>query len=441
MRLFGPSTPPLLGSETAPLVRRAMERARLVGHFALVQSLVQLCAFASGILLVRYLDQRDYAWFTIANTVQGAINVLADIGISIGLVSIGGRVWHERERFSQLIATGQKLRWRLGAVAVLGGTPVLYFLLARNGAPPAYSFTLIAVLLAGLAAQLSFSVLNVVPRLVSDLGRLQTIDFAGALFRLVALVACAFVFLNALVAVLVGSLAALLQYLMIRRAAGRVVDLHASENPEDRRAMLGFIKSQAPNAIFFCIQGQITIFLISFFGERAGAVAELGALGRLAMIFAVMAQLLANIFIPAFARAQTSRRIAWQYAAIVSSVSAFGGFVLVSAAFFPNEFLFVLGNKYAHLERELFLMVAGTVANALISTLWLLNASKAWVRGSWLYIPATLATQVALIPWLDFSSVYDVLVFNLISTLPNFLVNLILAVRGFAQLRQGRPAA
>jgi hypothetical protein len=77
--------------------------------------LVQLIGFAAGILLVRQLDQHEYALFTIANTMQGTINVLADIGISIGLISIGGRVWQDRNRFGELISTGLKLRRKLGA--------------------------------------------------------------------------------------------------------------------------------------------------------------------------------------------------------------------------------------------------------------------------------------------------------------------------------------
>ena len=81
----------------------ALHRARIVGSFAFAQAAVQVIGFLSGILLVRYLDQRDYAFFTIANTMQGTINVLADIGISIGLVSIGGRVWQDRQRFGELI--------------------------------------------------------------------------------------------------------------------------------------------------------------------------------------------------------------------------------------------------------------------------------------------------------------------------------------------------
>jgi hypothetical protein len=69
----------------------------------------------------------------------------------------------------------------------------------------------------------------------------------------------------------IGSGTLLLQYLMLRRYARDVIDLRAEENADDRRAMIGFIRNQAPNAIFFCLQGQITILLITIFGHRAGA--------------------------------------------------------------------------------------------------------------------------------------------------------------------------
>ena len=95
--------------------------------------------------------------------------------------------------------------------------------------------------------------------------------------------------------------------------------------------MVGFIKNQAANAVFFCLQGQITVFLISFFGSRATSVAEVGALGRLAMIFAVMGQLLTNIFVPAFARCQSAAKLRLQYFAQPVSVRS-GEQILTSTA-------------------------------------------------------------------------------------------------------------
>ena len=438
MSFFGPFTRPLLNEATMPVIRQALQRARLIGNFAFAQGLVQLIGFASGILLVRWLDQNEYAYFTIANTMQGTINVLGDIGISIGLVAIGGKVWQDRHRFGQLIATARHLRTKLGLVAIVVVTPILYWLLARNGAPPTYAAVLIGAILIGLLIQFSLGILSVVPRLHSDLSRIQKIDLTGAIVRLIVLVGCAFLFLNAAVAIFVSAMAFLLQFWMLRRYAARMVDLDAPENAEDRSAIKGFIKSQAANAVFFCLQGQITVFLISFFGSRAASVAEVGALGRLAMIFTVLGQLHLNVFVPAFARCQTRTRLRWLYFAIVGGVTAFCLAVIGAAAFFPNQFLFVLGDKYAHLQTELLLMIAGTVMNVLTGTLWVLNASKGWIAGSWLYIPLTLATQIVLIPYTDFSNVTQVLIFNLISSVPNLLLNMVLSYRGF---RNFEPAA
>jgi hypothetical protein len=221
---------------------------------------------------------------------------------------------------------------------------------------------------------------------------------------------------------------------MLRRYVAGVVDLNAAENEEDRAAMRGFIRSQAANAVFFCLQGQITVFLISFFGKQVSSIAEVGALGRLAMIFAVLSNLMANIFAPAFARCQAARKMRWQYLVIVGGVGCFSLVIVAAAALFPREFLFVLGNKYAHLEKELLLMVGGSVLTAFAGTLWALNSAKAWITGSWLYIPLTIGTQVALIPVTDFSSVTGVLTFSLVSSIPSLLLNLVLSYRGFRSL-------
>lgn len=431
MPFFGPTSPPLLNETALPVIRRALDRVRVVGTFAAVQAAVQLIGFLSGILIIRYLDQHEYAYFTIANTMQGTINLLADMGISVGLVSIGGKVWNDRRRFGELVNTALSMRRKLGAVAILLITPVLYFMLMNNGASAIYSAVLSALVIGGLVVQLSIHVFNVVPRLRSDVGFIQTIDVIGSIARLLALIVLMFIFLNAGMAVAVAAAALLLQYWLLRRYVVRAIELDAPENPEDRAAMRGFIRNQAANAVFYCLQGQITVWLISIFAHRASAVAEVGALGRLAMIFAVLTNLLTNIFAPAFARCRSPRRLRWQYAAIVGGVSAFCLVVIAAAALFPREFLWVLGGKYAHLERELVLMVAGAVLGALTGTFWSLNAARAWIAGAWLYIPLTLVTQIALIPFTDFSSVRDVLIFNLISAVPNLLLNFVMSMRGF----------
>ncbi len=435
MSFFGPISTPVLDESSTPLIRRALHRARVVGNFALVQAIVQIIGFMSGILIVRTLEQREYAYFTIANTMQGTINLLADIGVSVGLVSIGGRIWQDRHRFGELINTALSLRKKLGALVVLAITPVMYFMLVKNGASISYTALLIVVVLIGLGFQLSIGVLGVVPRLRADIGRIQMIDITAAVGRLLALAGLLFVFLNAGIAVAVASAVSLLQYAMLRNYAAGVIDLDAPENPEDRHSIVRLIKHLAANSVFYCFQGQITIFLISFFARHATSVAEVGALGRLAMIFSVLTNLLTNVFVPAFARCQNKGKMRWLYAAIIGGVVVFSLSIISGAWIFPDEFLFVLGSKYAHLHRELLLMVAGAVLSALTGTFWALNASKAWVSGAWLYIPLTLVTQIVLIPYTDFSSVAGVLIFNLLSAIPNLLLNMVMSYRGFRSLQ------
>src|SRR6202171_789378 len=240
MGLFYPISPPLLEARSAPTVRHAFQRARIVGNFAIVQAVVQIIGFLSGILLVRTLEQREYAYFTIANTMQGTINLLADIGISVGLVSIGGRVWQDRHRFGQLISTALSVRRKLGAVAIIIVTPVLYFLLVKNGASFFYTAVLIVVVLAGLLIQLSLGVLDVVPRLRSDIARIQSIDLTGAIARLLVLVTLMYFFLNAGVAIAVATATLLLQYGMLRKYVARVIDLDAPETAEDSGRLFWF---------------------------------------------------------------------------------------------------------------------------------------------------------------------------------------------------------
>ncbi len=431
MGFFGPITPPTLDESSAPVIRRALHRARIVGNFALVQATVQLLGFFSGILLIRYLSQSEYAYFTIANTMQGTINVLADIGITVGLTSIGGRVWHDRHRFGELVKTALIFRRKLGLLAVAVVTPVMLFMLVRNGAPSLYAAILVIIVVVGLLVQFSVGVLSVVPRLLSNLRWIQVIDLAGAILRLTLVGALLFVFLNAGVAVLIATIGLVVQYRMLRSYVRGVIDFDAPENEEDRREIYRLTKHLAANAVFYCVQGQITVFLISLFAHRSSAVAEVGALGRLAMVFTVLSNLLTNIFVPAFARCQDRRRLRWLYFGILGGVTVFSLVILGGAQFFPREFLFILGSKYSHLEHELLLMVGVAVASALTGTFWALNASKAWVSLAWLYIPLTLATQAVLIPFTDFSSVASVLTFNLLSAIPNLFLNVILSLRGF----------
>src|SRR5947199_7498846 len=175
MSFLVPVSPPLLDEGSTPILRRAFDHARRIGNYTLVQATVQLIAFSSGILLVRWLPQQEYAFYTIANAMQATLMLLADIGISVGLVSIGGRVWQDRHRFGELINTGLAVRRKLAGAAAIIVAPILYAMLTKNGASSVYTLLLIVVVLAGFSVQLSVDFYCVVPRLRSDFGHIHSI--------------------------------------------------------------------------------------------------------------------------------------------------------------------------------------------------------------------------------------------------------------------------
>jgi len=418
----------------SPVGSSFRRRANILSKFVSVQVAVQLMGVASGILLVRTLSQTEYAYFTLAFSMLSTMSILADSGIGIALSSIGGRVWNDRERFGQLINTALKLRRYLASIAVIAVTPILVWLLIRSGAPRLYAAGITITLLVGLNYQLLSGVLMIVPRLHSQIKRVQALDSLAAATRLVLLVAAYFIFLNAEVAVAATIVSVIVQYVVLRRWVRDDVDLAAPVNNEDQLTMLGIVKHQAPNAVFYCIQGQLTVWLISVFGNTR-SIAEVGALGRLSMIFAIINATMTSIVLPAFARCQSPRELRVRYSQVVCAFVLLGLSLIAAAALFPDQILWILGSKYAHLRNELLLMMIMSAFSNVIAAMWLLNSTKAWIKYSWLNIPSVVLTQIVLLALLDVSTVRGVILFGIFSLVPNFLLNSMLTVRGLSERR------
>ncbi len=102
---------------------------KTLSKFISIQLIIQALGFASGILLVRNLDKQEYAYLTLANSMQGAMNVLADSGIGSALSAIGGKVWQDPYRFGQLINTAMHIRRYLAILTITIVTPILMWML------------------------------------------------------------------------------------------------------------------------------------------------------------------------------------------------------------------------------------------------------------------------------------------------------------------------
>ncbi len=407
---------------------------KIIGKFVSVQIFVQALSLASGIFLVRTLEQQQYAYFTIANTMQATMNLLADTGIRMSLSAKGGQVWQDRYRFGQLINTAMKLRYSLAAISITVVTPILIWMLLRNGASVAYTVLITIVVLLGLSSQLTTGVLMVVPHLHSQISRVRNLDLLSAIFRLILLGIGYLTFWNAGIAIASVSVVAFFQRAILGSWVSEKIDTDAPVNEEDRKFIIGTITNVLPNSIFFCIQGQLSIFLISIFGSTEN-IAEIGALGRLAVVFTILNSVMNAIVLPSFSRCQSFATLRKRYFHILSLFLLFGLLLIVISVVFPRELLWILGGKYSHLTNELTLMMILTVTNYLVGLMSSLNFSKAWVQQVWIEIPLRIALQVFLLIWLDISTIQGVILLGLFSNIAPFIVNAMLTYRGLMNFK------
>jgi O-antigen/teichoic acid export membrane protein len=399
---------------------------RLLAGFGSVQMVIQVLGFLSGILIVRHLSKQDYAWFTIANSLVSTLGMIADSGVSAAVSSVGGTIWQDNAQFGSLIRTALTLRRKFAILTVIVVTPIFIWLLVKNQAPGWTVAVVVSAALMGFSLQLTAGILGIVVSLRQEIRRMQSLGLAAAVLRLSLVASACLVFFDARVAVIIGLCGPGLSTWFLRQWVKTSVDWNAQERSDYRSRILAVVKKQAPLTIFFCVQGQIIVWLISIFGSEE-RVAEIGALGRFAMIFVVLSSVMNSIVVPRFARCQNPsvlRRRYWQVTTGFALLA--GSFVALSAAF-PRPLLWVLGGKYANLLDDVWLMMLSSSLAALFATQFALTYSKAWIAPAMISIPMEIVTQIILIQFLDLSTVRGVLWLSFGSFIPPILLNMIIA--------------
>lgn len=387
-----------------------------VANFFGVQVIVQIVTMLSGLLLLRVMSKSEYAFYTIANTMQITIGILSDSGISAALSAIGGLVWQDKRRFGELIQTALEFRRRFGVAVFFIIGPLMWWLLYSNGAGIFYSSLLSIIVLSSSSLSLIHGVLVVVPRLNSRFKQIQNAELMLATLRLSLVGLASFLFLDAAVAVTIYMVTLAIQNFLYRRWAKVDADLSAPTNVQDRKKIWEMVRFQAPNSIFACLQGQIFVVLIGFFGNTTD-VANVGALFRLTVIFTIVHSMMTNMVLPRFARCQVKSQLKQMYFQIIGFYFFISAILISAVAIMPAPFLWLLGNKYANLQSELIYFAFATCAAAMAGILFALVSTRGWLKYAWLSIPITLGSQILMIPFLDLSSIQNIALLGAIPSL------------------------
>ncbi len=386
--------------------------------FASVQLVVQAIGFGTGILILRNLPKREYALYTLCNTILAAVLVLSDGGISSAMTAIGGRVWHDRGRLSQLMRTALRLRRLMASVALPVVITALVWLLRRNGAGPDQIAVLVTIVLVGCGLELVTRIYAVALRLKSEVREIQKQGLVSAMVKFAVVATAVSVRFNVEIATLSVVAGFAVQYWMLQKWGHTHLDAHAEPDPEMRREIISVVRRQSPHTVYYCLQAQIMVWLISIFGN-ADRVAEVGALSRLAVVFSILSALMSDLLFPAFARTQHPAMVRLRYLQILIVFLMASGTLIAVVALFPGQVLSVLGARYSGLHREGVLMAVSSVLVTLAGVTWSLNSARAWIVPPALYIPVAVVLQVVLIHLLNLSTVQGVLTLSILTAIPD----------------------
>ena len=410
-----------------------------IGRFGLIQGCVQLFLAAAGLVIIRSLPKNEYAIFVIVNSIQVACIQLADLGVGIGVRSIGGRVYNDRARLGQLVTTALGLRRQFLLIAIPICLPVMVWLLSRNGASVSQIVELSFIVVAAVIPLLGVSIWTVTLLLHDEYQKIQRLDLGNALLRFGLILGLALSRMNAALAALVGALVNSTQALFLRRWARRHVDVTAPPNQQDHHELVRLSLKSLPNTIFFCFQAQVTLLIFTWIGNSTG-IADISALGRLALLFTVFSVMFGNLLGPRFARCQDPVRLRRLYVFLLGGTAVVLLPVWAAAALFPTPFLWLLGAKYAGLQRECGWVVASGCLSQLAGVMWNMSSSRAWISvQAFAFIPVILSAQLIAALFLDLRNFHNVVIFNLITAIAPIPVYAIDAYIGLRAALTGKP--
>lgn len=396
----------------SPHYSRMLEWSKLVAITGSAQLFIQAIGLVSGILVIRLLPTEQYALYTLANTMLGTIIVVADGGIATGVMATGGRLWQDRRQLGVAIATGLDLRRKFAALVLLAAVPILLLLLYRHSHDWLLAGLIVASLIPTFLAALSGTLLEIAPRLHQDIKSLQKIEVASNFGRLLLMVPLLLVFPWSYVALVSAGIPQLWANRQLRKVSAAYADWTQPPDPVVRQEIFPIVKRVLPGTLYYSVSGQITVWLISVFGSTV-AVAQVGALGRLAMVLGLFSVMFATLITPRFARLPNDKSLLlgrFIQAQLLLLVIIIGATLFIYL--FPAQVLALLGKKYSNLKIEAILMVFGSCLSMAGGISYSIAVARGWILPPIINIGVNVLVQILLLLLLNISVTKNVLIFS-----------------------------
>ena len=410
---------------TVPHYAKGLEWSKLIAITGGAQVLIQLMSLVCGILIIRLLSTQEYALYTLANTMLGTMVMLADNGISSGVMAEAGKVWQDKAKLGRVISTGLYLRNRFSIYTLIVTLPILGSLLLQNNATWLSIGLIILAVIPAFYASLSDTLLEIAPKLHQDIKPLQRNQIEVSLIRLGISSLMLFIFPFTFVALVSNGIPRIYGNLKLKKISNKFITHSESVDLFVEREVMKGVKRTLPIVIYHCISGQISVWLISLFGTTAN-VAQYGALGRLSMIFSLFSVLFSTLVIPRFARMKTASEVLLRPFLLIQAGTVITSLIIVFFIFvFSDKLLWILGSKYKSLNQELLLMsIAGCLGFMTVICSQLI-ISRGWFMKPYYLIGLNFISSIIFITVFHNASLISILCFNIVLSILTYLLSLI----------------
>jgi O-antigen/teichoic acid export membrane protein len=420
-------------AEISRVIRHhGVHKGRAFLQYFTVQGITIATNLIYGLLCVRLLPSSEYAKFVVVFGAQGTLVVLMDLNFSGTIIPLIGERVNDHNLIADYVASLRQLSYWLFAIVGAGTIVCFPFLVKHRSWDWSVVGPMIGILLLSTWFVRVGSAYGAVlillgkrqtwyrAQMVSSVGTLAVLGIFSALHRL-----------GAFTAILINVLGIVYAGIEYHRQAHRLLGIAGRASAQLKRAIVGLAMPNIPQAIFFALQGQISVFLITFFGHTQG-VSSVGALARLGQIFIIFKQ--ANMLFtePYFAKLPKARmRSRYPLALLAAMMISLA--VMQFTYFYPEALLSLLGPQYRDLRFEVQLAVATSAVGFFSNVLWTIHSARRFVFW-WnviFSIVLTLVVQVLFVINADMSTVRNVLMLNLIMNLASLSINITAGVYGF----------
>lgn len=401
--------------------------------FSGLELITRVVQMLGALLVVRFMEKDQYAWYSLAIGFQGMIGFLTMIGAGAALFSMGGPVIHDRTAMGGLVREVKRWRWKLLLITTPVVLPIFAVLLYRNDCPPLTIALLLMLALGMMLLEIQRHLLTAPLELAMQFNLLQRIEVTTALVRILALfLLVGLAWMNATAVLLVSTLlVGWIPLLLMPKHTARIADPESETPPPDSRRRIQALSLTAmPGAVSYMLESQFAGFFVAFAGYTGG-VADLGALARIGLLLTLPTAFLNKIIQPKLALLTAGRSLfrAWRLTLAFGLIVGIG--MVLGVWLFRDYILLLLGPAYANLQNELVLYAVFQAISFFTSSNGSLLEARGWLKRSWMRPLVVLGSMTVAAFLLPITTVSGAIGLMIVGSLGNLLVDVIIIALGF----------